>query len=68
MALSVLYMFSVTVNVVSSKMGGAFMNIEQLQKKLENLLEQLKQELPRAERISLVEEIKEILSFLFPSD
>lgn len=47
-------------------MGGAFMNIQQTKKKLDQLLEKLKQNLPEAERISLVEDIKEILEALLP--
>ena len=46
-------------------MGGAFMNTQQYKKRLNKLLEKLKQDLPEAERISIVDDIKEILSAFF---
>lgn len=41
---------------------GPFMNIEQLIARLNRLLEKLKEDLPREERIALVDEIKELFS------
>lgn len=68
MALSVLlYIFRYGQMLCQNKMGGAFMNTQQLQQRLNELLEKLKQNLPEAERISLVEDIKEILSAFFPA-
>jgi len=65
LALSVLYTFFRQESVVQNKMGGAFMNIEQLTDKLNQLLERLKEDLPKAERIALVDDIQEILSVMF---
>ncbi|WP_372775656.1 hypothetical protein [Mangrovibacterium sp.] len=41
------------------------MNTQKYKERLDKLLEKLKQDLPEAERISLVEDIKEILSAFF---
>lgn len=65
MALSVLYTFTVVVIVVQNKMGGAFMNIQQLKERLNQLLQKLKTDLPKAERIAVVMEIEEILEAVF---
>ena len=52
---------------MQNKMGGAFMNIQQLKSRLNELLEKLKTDLPKAERISIVLEIQEILDEIIPN-
>lgn len=53
------------VCVVQNKMGGSFMNIEQYQEKIYSLLKKLEEDMPKAERLEILQELKELLSAFF---
>lgn len=65
LALSVLYTFPLRWCVVQNKIGGPFMNIEQYQNQINNILEQLEQDMPKAKRLELVANLRELLSAFF---
>ena len=65
MALSVLYTFILPGSVVQIKMGGAFMNSFEYQERINKLLKKLEKDMPEAERLMILDEIRELLSAFF---
>lgn len=65
MALSVLYTYILPGSVVQIKMGGAFMNSFEYQDRINSLLEKLEKDMPEAERLLIIDEIRHLLSAFF---
>jgi len=65
MALSVLYTFILPGSVVQIKMGGAFMNSFEYQDRIDALLTKLEKDMPEADRLMILDEIRELLSAFF---
>jgi len=67
MALSVLYIFFPIVVKMLCKIRweGPHMNSTQYQERINKLLDKLKEDMPKAERLLIIEEIKGLLSAFF---
>jgi hypothetical protein len=65
MALSVLYTFPLRWRVVQNKMGGAFMNSFEYRDRINALLTKLEKDMPQADRLMILDEIRELLSAFF---
>jgi len=65
MALSVLYTFILPGSVVQIKIGGAFMNSFEYQDRINALLKKLEKDMPEADRLIILDEIRELLSAFF---
>lgn len=65
MALSVLYTFPLRWCVVQIKMGGAYMNSFEYQDRINALLTKLEKDMPEADRLMILDEIRHLLSAFF---
>lgn len=65
MALSVLYTFILPDSVVQIKIGGAFMNSFEYQDRIDALLTKLEKEMPEADRLIIIHDLRELLSAFF---
>lgn len=65
LALSVLYTYSLGIVLCEIRWGGPYMNIEKYQESIETILKKLEEDLPKAERLELLQDLKELLSAFF---